>query len=407
MKTSSVSAVLAALMLAGLAVDNAAAAEKAKGPALGPAVGKVIQDEQKLEKAGDLKSALDKLHEAQALPNHSPYEDFVINSLLAEVSFQLKDMPTVIKAYEAMADSPDSIPDENKAQVFTNAVLLEASTREFQKAIKYADELAKLGPLPDKVLVALAQCYYFTNDFVRATDLAKKAIATAKAANQLPDKSLLQILLNSQTKAGQKAEAFATLEELATDYGQPDDWGTLIGIALGTKADDIIILDLLRLGAMSGANLGPSDYTMMASVALHKGLPGDAVTAAQHGGSAPDARAKAAADQKSLPAQEAAGKTQGGEYNVKLAEDYLGYGRYVEAEAAARRALAKGGAKDPGEPHMVIGIALVGQGKYADAQQAFQQVTGGPAAIQAARLWSDFVKYKTNAANPAPAAPAH
>jgi hypothetical protein len=202
--------------------------------------------------------------------------------------------------------------------------------------------------------------------------------------------------MNCQTKLGDKAGGFATLEQLATTYGDPDDWSLLIGIALGTKGSDMDVLNLLRLAAAAGAPLSAGDYTMMASIALHAGLPGDAMVAAKHGGAAPGASAKAAQDQKSLAAQEAAGKAQGGEYNVKLAEDYIGYGRYAEAEAAARRAIAKGGAKNPSEPNMVLGIALVGQGKFADAEQAFQQVTGGPAATQAARLWSEFAKFKAS-----------
>jgi hypothetical protein len=46
---------------------------------------------------------------------------------------------------------------------------------------------------------------------------------------------------------------------------------------------------------------------------------------------------------------------------------------------------------------MVLGQALVAQGKYADAVTAFGQVQGGgPATARITRLWLDYAKIKQN-----------
>ena len=106
-----------------------------------------------------------------------------------------------------------------------------------------------------------------------------------------------------------------------------------------------------------------------------------------------------------MPQQIAAGAKANGQYNVKLAEALYSYGMYPEAEAAARLAQTKGGATDPSEPAMVIGMSLVAEGKYDEATTAFGQVTGGgPATARIVRLWTIFAKNKANPPPPVTAA---
>jgi tetratricopeptide (TPR) repeat protein len=83
-------------------------------------------------------------------------------------------------------------------------------------------------------------------------------------------------------------------------------------------------------------------------------------------------------DARELPeAVASAEKSKSGEQDrCKLGEDYWGYGRFADAEAAARRAMAKGGLKDPGEGNLLLGATLVAQGKYDEAIQTFGQVNG-------------------------------
>jgi hypothetical protein len=95
---------------------------------------------------------------------------------------------------------------------------------------------------------------------------------------------------------------------------------------------------------------------------------------------------------------------------VKQAEDYWGYGRYADAETFARMAIAKGGMKDPSEGSMILGLALVAQGKNDDAIAALGQVSGSEGRSKAAHLWSLYAQAKKkqagSSAPPAPA-PAH
>lgn len=387
-----VASTLAVTLLASGTVVAKKAAENELSPS--PEVAKILGAVEKLQAANppDFKTALDQLHAAQALPNKTPDDDYLINEFLASVAIRLNDMPDATTAFEAMADSPILDKDPNKVQVLTNAMIVEDVAKKYQKTIAYGQKLQTIQPLDAKQSQSLVEAYYFTKDYAHAKQLAEKALADAKSAGTPPPQGVLQMLMNADLDTGDKAGAEAVSEELAADYNVPSDWARLIQIYSGLRGQPIDALNLLRLGVVTGATLSASDYTLMGDVASHAGFFGDAQVAARHGGRVAGAAAKAAADQKELPGLIAAARNQDARHNMVLAEDVYGYGRYAEAEELARRALSKGGPAD--EANMVIGMSLAGQGKYTDAVAVFAQVKGTPEGAKAAHLWTLYAQRK-------------
>ncbi len=335
---------------------------------------------------------MDQLHLAQALPNRTPDDDYLINQYLASISIRQNDMATATAAFEAMADSPIVQKDPNKVQVLSNAMIVDDVAKKYSKTIAYAQVLQAIQPLDAKQSQSLVEAYYFTNDFAHAKQLAQKVVADSKAAGTMPPQGILQMLMNAELSTGDKTGAEALSEELAADYNVPSDWARLIQISLGMKGQPIDALNLLRLGVVTNAALNASDYTLMGEVATRNGFFGDAAVAARHGGKVAGAAAKAAADQKDLPGLIAAAKNQDAKHNMVLAEDVYGYGRYAETEELARRALSKGGAAD--EANMLIGMSQAGQGKYTDAVATFAQVKGTPEGMKGAHLWTLYAQRK-------------
>ena len=394
MKSKVIRAALAASTLFAALLTSAEAEKKKTENELAPSppVFKILGAVQKLVAQNDYKTALDQLHAAQALPNRTPDDDYLINGFLASVSIRLNDMADATTAFEAMADSPILQKDPNKVQVLGNAMIVEDVSKKYQKTIAYAQMLQAIQPLDAKQSQSLIEAYYFTNDFVHVKQLAQKVVADSKAAGTIPPQGILQMLMNSDLSTGDKAGGEAASEELAVDYNIPSDWARLIQIYSNLKGQPIDALNLLRLGVVTGAALDASDYTLMGSVASHAGFFGDAEVAARHGGKVPGAAAKAAADQKELPGLIAAAKSQDSRHNIVLAEDVYGYSRYTDAEALAKRALSTGGPAD--EANMLIGMSLAGQGKYSDAVAAFAQVKGTPEGAKAAHLWTLYAQRK-------------
>jgi Flp pilus assembly protein TadD len=70
---------------------------------------------------------------------------------------------------------------------------------------------------------------------------------------------------------------------------------------------------------------------------------------------------------------------------------------YPEAITAAQLAKSKGGATDPTEADMVIGMAQTAAGQYAEAATSFGGITApNPASARVVRLWGYFAKTKAN-----------
>ena len=181
----------------------------------------------------------------------------------------------------------------------------------------------------------------------------------------------------------------------------------MMDIAFGTEGlRDVDAIWLGRLLFLTGAPVSQNTGNMIGSIAGHLTFFGDAVNAKSHGAVVdPDPGPRADADKKSIAEQIAAEDKQNGTYSGKLAEALYSYGMYPEAEAAATKAIAKGGNPDTSEAPMVLGQAQAAQGKYDDALASFGKVTGGgPATARINKLWIDYVTVKKKPPAPATAA---
>lgn len=406
--------VFAATLMAGAAFATPGfAADKDKDQAkVSQAVGKPLSEAATAMKANDFTTALAKVKEAQAVATRTPFEDYTIAQFLGNIYIGQKDYKNAEGAFETMASSP-GLPDKDKSGVLTTVIQLAVNNSDWPVVMQYAEQLQAIGPLPDNVVEPTAVAYYNSGKLDKALALAKQGIATAQAAGKPPPQSLMDIVTRSQLKSNDTAGAQKTLEGLAQTYGEPNDWAQLIDLSFSSlkNLNDLQALYLYRLRVVTNATTSLDDYAIMANITTKAGYPGETVAFLEHGMSAGvvkggdkagaqlgTARAKEAEDQKSLPAfAKAAEARKSGDFDVKLAEAYYGYARYAEAEAAAQRAITKGGMKDAGEAQMVLGMSLVGEGKAADASAAFAKV-GGSANNQAiAHLWTLYAERKYGA----------
>jgi len=421
MKKISVRTALAASVFAITASVLVPQSAFAAGPKVSKEVSVPLLAAQKLMQSGDYQGALAQVKTAQAIPNQTEFDTLQINQFLGAVEINLKDYAAADVAVEAAADSPAAaqLDDQNaKKQLFHNALLLAGQTQHWSKVVAYQPQLEALGANDDTTYAFTAQAYYNLKDTANAMTFAQKSIDAAKLAGRPPQQVALEIQLNGQAKTDQGA-AQQTLENMAVNYNNPDDWAQLIDVGLATRGiKDTDALYLFRLRYLVGAMRTAEDFTLTGTLAEQLGYPAEArnvlqqgissgkITAGQAGATLSKSRADAAADERMLPSIAAAAeKSKSGEQDVKLAEDYWGYGRYADAEAAAKRAAAKGGLKDPSEATMVMGMAQVAQGQYAEAQQTFAQVTGSAPRMKAAHLWSLSAKAKQG--NSSATAPAH
>ena len=403
-------------------LSPAFAAAKPTGPTVSAPVGKLLQPASKLMEANDYAGALVLIKQAQALPDQTPFDTYKINEFLGNAYIKLSDHVNADIAFEAMADSPAlaDVPAEERPNTIRIAALLATEQKHYDKGIKYGLAFNALGGAPDTtVLTSMSEAYYYTNDFANAEAMAQKVIA-ATPAGTAPSRSAMEVLFGAQLKAKKQDAAMATLEQIVTFYDDPDEWGQAIDVGLGTKGiKDFEALHIYRLRLVTKATAHSDDYTVPASLALSIGYPVEADAFLNAGAGTierdaksnalvAEARSRAATDRKTIDSFAGiAAKAPSGELDLKLAETYYGYGRFADAEAAARRALQKGGAKaNPNEVNMVLGQALLMQGKTADAIAAFNALSNpSPGAAKSQHLWLLYANRKYGAA--AAPAPAH
>jgi tetratricopeptide (TPR) repeat protein len=383
---------------------RAAAAQKSK---VSKTVTSQLMDAQKSMEAKDYQGALAKLKEAQAVADLTPFDNYIIDRLMAAADQGLNDMAGASNAVLAAADT-GVVPDDDKKAVFHDALQASAFLQQWPKTIAYGQQLVQLNALDATTAANLAIAYYNTNDFTHAQQSAQQSIEFSKAAGQPPDQNAMKIVMSSQVKQNNQAGAEQTLEQLAMQNNSPESWAQLVAVSFGAKGmSDLGALYLYRLLVLT-SGMKPEDYKVMGSLASQLGYPTEAAKVLEQGGQGgatlTKARHDAAMDERALPQIAAsAEKSRTGEQDVKLGEDYWGYGRYADAEAAARRAIGKGGLKVPSEGPMLVGAAQAAQGKYAEAIQTLSQVTGSEANTKTAHLWSLYAQAKQRSASATPA----
>lgn len=385
---------------------GAMAADAPKGPKLNHAIAVALTDIQKANAAKDYPAALAALEKAKAVSGPTAYDTLMINRFAMGIHVGMNDLNAADVDAEAAADiDPSDIPDADKAAVYKPALQLAMNAKHYDKAVKYAKAVMSATPPPSAADLTLAtQAFYLGGDYAGATGLAQKNVDAAIAAGQKPARSDLDIILASQVKQKDEAGAEKTLESLVANYNMPEDWNQIMGVALTTKGmRDIDYIYMGRLMFLQAGKISATDASLVGSTASRLAFYGDAVQAEKLGATGfPPAGPKADADKKTIPAQIAAGAKQNGQYNVKLAQALYGYGMFPEAITSGQLAKTKGGATDPTEADMVIGMAQTAAGQYADAAGSFGSISSvNPASARVVRLWGYFAKSK---ANPATAA---
>src|SRR6185437_8836451 len=271
---------------------------------------------------------------------------------------------------------------------------LESGAQNYPGIIQYGRQLEAIAPLGAEELTNMAIAYYNTKDTAGAQQYAQKAIAAAKAAGKQPPQAALEITMNAQAQNNPEA-AVQTLEQIVSQTNSPAEWGKLISVTFGTKGmDDVIAMDLYRLMLVTKAfNANEAKLAGRLANSLH--YYGDTVaileSAGVTGADLSAAKSNAAKEQGLIATEISAARKSGGQTALSVAEGLYGYGRYAEAEELARLAGAKA-RKDPGEAQMVVGMAQVRQGKFAEAAQTFQSVSGNGAMMKTAHLWGIFAR---------------
>lgn len=267
-----------------------------------------------------------------------------------------------------------------------------------------AEEYATLGRL-----------YYQVENDEQSEKYLARAVDMALAAGERPDEIWFALLDRFYLERSDLETRAQNLEKLTRLYPKRNYYTALLDTYQRISKDDkTLMLAAYRLVSADAGLERVGDYLDYASLAQLVGSPGEAQRALERGmaeGIVPqtgspldllqEAKAAAARDRRDLAkdaqaAQASAGTS--GEVHTKIGLGFYSIGEYDKAVDSLRRGLGKGGVRRMDDANILLGAALLEQGRKDEAKAAFAEAAGaaGPGSYMArvAGLWSALAERK-------------
>ncbi len=377
-----------------------------------PEMAKPLQAAQTAVKEKKYGEAMAKLREADAISKKSAYEQSVIEQLRLNAAVGSDEPGLAAKAYDYLSQN-GGLQGQLKtvyAQAIAGSYM---KAKDLGSAATWYSRYFQAGGTDLATRTALAQAYFFNNDFGNAQKATQQAIDAYTAAGQTPTEALYNLLANCALKQNDKKTYGAVLEQMVALYPKPDYWADLIHQVANKPGASKLSLDVYRIQDAVGALNKTQEYMEYAELAIQAGIPGEAKTvvdkgykagtlgaggeAERHGRLRTMTTAKIDADKPGLAAAETdAGTQPNGQALINVGMDYYGYGQYDKAISLIQAGIAKGGLKSPDEAKLHLGIVQLAAGKKADGQATLKSIKSGDAVNDLARLW--IIKTNSHAA---------
>lgn len=349
--------------------------------------------------------AIAKLKEADGTAGKTPYDQHLINDMLAFAYIRTSNYPDAAKAMEAELDDGFTPANEQQQKIRALAAL-NYQLKNYDKAIDFGQRALKGGFGEEETKKIVGQAYYLKGDWKNTLKFEEGLVDASIRAGSNPSSESLQLILSACVKMDDNPCTTKALEKLVTYYPKPEYWQNLLfGLLKETASSDANTLQAYRLMFEVDVLKNADDYIEMAQLAMDAGSPGEAQKALQRGFDKnvfadqrnkekaqrllEKAKLKAAADQPTLDKiAKQADSAPTGVQNNGMGLAYLGYGQYDKAVDEYTKAVTKGGLKNAPETQLMLGIADLKAGHKEEAVKAFKAVKGDAVLERLANLWA-------------------
>ena len=399
MKRPSLIPVLACALLIGLAGNVAAQ----KGESVRPEVGKPLQDAQQLIKSGRGREALSRVNAAEAIPNRTPYENFLIQQMRGSAAVQAGDNDAAVKAFEGILNSGRVVGPEASKMVQAVAVAY-YKNKEYAKAAQWTQRYFKEGGTDPQMRTVLLQSYYLGND-CGSVNRMLGAGASDEGNGRKSSEEELQILANCYLRQNDTGGYVATIEKLVVHYPKKQYWTDLLArVQKKPGFSDRLGVHVYRLRLATGNISSAADYMEMVQLALQQGVPAEAKSIMDKGyaagvlGKGEEAsrherlrtlvtkQLEESQKNRDKDEREALASRDGNDL-IKVGLNYVYEGKPEKGFPLIDQGLKKGGLKRPEDAKLRLGEAQLQLGRRESGVKTLRDVKGSDGAADIARLW--------------------
>lgn len=359
--------------------------------------GKVLGPLLEGKKYAELSALMD---QADAMPDKTGYEQFIINRMRLAVAFGTNDRPKLIQMLEYVVAS-GRLEKEEKTK-FTQA--LAGYYQEDKNWPKVIENLQKYGELSGdpKVPAQILQVRFQSGDYKGVQAELLKKLEDGIKTNKPMSREDLHTLADVSNRLKDKDNYLAALEALVRWHPRDQYWSDMLYRTRGKESYSTrFSADIIRLQKVATTKMDENDYLELAEVDQLEGqfIEGKAVLDAGIANGAVKMNDKikklktaldkqAADDTKSIASTEAsARKAKNGTGLVNLGYAFVTMGQYDKGIALIQEGIAKGGLKNAEDAKLRLGYSYAMAGKKEDAIKILETVQGADGRADLARYW--------------------
>jgi tetratricopeptide (TPR) repeat protein len=261
--------------------------------------------------------------------------------------------------------------------------------------------------IPAKNLVLKAQAMYQKQDYVAASQYINAAVLQIESNDlgfQVDEQwYVLQRAVYFELKQPENVKN--VLLKLVKKFEAPKYWLQLAGM-YGELQQEEKQLAIMEIAAQKSFIASGTDMFNLAQLYYYHQMPYKAAAVMQkamHAGKLPEDERNltflaqswnfAKETQKAIPVMLAAAKlSETGELYAQLGQMYLNMDKWQQAIASSQQAIEKGGLRNEGMSHLVIGMAQFNVGEYNEALNQLAKAQEYDGSRGMAKQWSKFVE---------------
>jgi tetratricopeptide (TPR) repeat protein len=341
------------------------------------------------------------------------YEQAMMYNFYAFIHYEAENYDKAIKAFENVVQQ-QPIPETFEQATLFSLAQLHMMRGNFDKTIAKIEQweviqknLYPSKDIPAKNLVLKAQAMYQKQDYVAASQYINAAVLQIESNDlgfQVDEQwYVLQRAVYFELKQPENVKN--VLLKLVKKFEAPKYWLQLAGM-YGELQQEEKQLAIMEIAAQKSFIASGTDMFNLAQLYYYHQMPYKAAAVMQeamHAGKLPEDERNltflaqswnfAKETQKAIPVMLAAAKlSETGELYAQLGQMYLNMDKWQQAIASSQQAIEKGGLRNEGMSHLVIGMAQFNVGEYNEALTQLAKAQQYDGSRSMAKQWSKFVE---------------